>query len=170
MRRTEFTMVELMAVVLILGILAASVALRIHGPLRNARMRDVADAVARFDQATRLAARRQGRPMRIVMDLGDRSLQRAQADGRASGALPLRLGGEYRPQALLIDGQFVGTGRHYVLCSAMGLTPSYALLLDGAGRRRWVVVAGLTGQIFEVESEQQAKHILSVADDRVHPR
>ena len=168
MRRDGFSMVELMAAMLVLGIIAASAAVRIHGPLRKARMRDVADAVARFDRATRLAARRSGRELRIVVDLGGGRLGRGLGDGQEAPSQPLALPGEYRFQGLLIEGQFIGTGRPYVLCSALGLTPSYALLLEGPRQRTWVVVAGLTGQIFEVESEPQARQILSVVDARLH--
>ncbi len=158
-----------MAVMLVLGIAAAAVALHVHGPLRAAQTRDVLDALTRFDRACRLAARRQGRPIRIVLDLEHQALRRAHGDGRDAGAQPLRLPAGHRLEGLLIDGKFVGTGRPHVVCTAMGVTPSYALHVSGAGRDRWLVVAGLAGQVFEVDHEQQARQILAVAPRRVHP-
>ena len=53
-----FTLLELLVVLAVLGLLAAVAAVRLHGPYRAARLRDVVERVASTDQQVRAHARR----------------------------------------------------------------------------------------------------------------
>ena len=165
MRRQAFTLAELTVVLTIIAVVAAAVTLRIQGPLGRARQRDVVESIGAFDHTTRVAAREQDRPLRLVIDAEAGELRRADGDGRLLESGRLRLPDGFRFERLLLrgadaDAGFAGVSM--VPCSRHGLTPSYALLLDCGGVRRWLLVAGLTGTVVEVADEDEARQTLAV--------
>ena len=61
---------------------------------------------------------------------------------------------------LLIGGQDATGGSASVAVSRRGLTPSYAVLIEGpGGRRQWLLAAGLTGQMVRIDDERQLRDI-----------
>lgn len=53
-----------------------------------------------------------------------------------------------------------------ISCSWLGLTPTYGLLLEGpAGRRQWILVAGLTGETLEPETEDDVRAVLAAMEE-----
>jgi hypothetical protein len=73
-------------------------------------------------------------------------------------------------QKVLVQGDDVDAGQAAIPCSRRGLTPSYALLLEGRGRKQWVVVAGLSREMICVDHEKEAKDILAATGSGRHPR
>ena len=157
-----FTLIELTIVLLIMAIVAAAVTLRLHTPLRHAELRDVAGAVAQYDRTTRLAAREQDRPLRMVVGLSSRRISRTDERGRATGA-PLALPGRVAIEQLIVRTQTAHEGEVGISCSRLGFTPTYAMRLGAGGMHRWIVVVGLTGEAVEVDNEDQARQILEAA-------
>ena len=162
MSRRGFSLIELMAVLLIMGIMAGAVALRIENPLRKARMSDVMGSLEQLDHNTRYAARQQRRALRIVFDRSAGAVRRTDDRGQAAGGGDLVLPTGYEIEHLLVVGQDITTGAAVVRCTAMGVTPTYALLLNAGGRRQWIVVAGLTGQFVQTQDEREARQTVAV--------
>ncbi|MGB7158463.1 MAG: type II secretion system protein [Tepidisphaeraceae bacterium] len=158
-RKFGFTLIEIMAVMLILALLSAAAAWSFSRPLARARASEAIELVTSFDASSRLAARRFGRRVEMVFDLAD-------------GALVRREGGQvaYRgmlPAGFSIEQVRIGegvrdAGEVTIECSRLALSPSYAVKLVGpAGVERWLVVAGLSGQVTAARDETDVDAILN---------
>lgn len=162
MKRRAFSLMEMTAVLVILAIAAAAVVLRLEGPMRRAQMRDVIGMIAQFDHLTRVHAREHDRPLRLVVDLNGGELGRTDEHGNQAVGAPLRLSSDYTIARLMIREEEISAGTAAVSCSRRGLTPSYAMLLEGkGGRRQWIVLAGLTGTLVKIENEEEILDIFA---------
>src|SRR5206468_6481684 len=128
MRRRGFTLIEMMAVVIIMALLATAAALSFARPMRVARARDAVDQVRSLDASARQFARRFGRPIEIVFDLSNGKLARRERD---SIAFQTSL-----PRGCHIDevrsaGQSFSLGEASIPCAASGMSCSYAVHLLG---------------------------------------
>ena len=162
MHSKGFSLIELTAVLLIMAVAAAAVTLRLQGPLRRATAADVVGRIGQFDRLTRAEARRYDRALRINVDLATGSITRTGEDpgGQAAAAVGLPQG--FWIARLMVRDRQVTAGGVSIRCSRAGLTPSYALLLaDPAGGRRWLLVAGLTGQVLEMEDDDAVRNVLA---------
>ena len=170
MSRQGFTLLEVVVVVAIMAIAAAAVSLHIQGPLATARRDNVFSALRSFDAVTRAAARAQDRAFLLNVDLGSGRLERQPCGGAEAAAGFLALPAGLRLTTVAVRQHIYSAGRVSILCSALGLTPSYAIEVDtGAGRRRWLVVAGLTGEAIETADENQARALLAGCGVRTVP-
>lgn len=156
MRPRGFSLIEVTMVVLILAIAAAAVALNVRAPMANVGMRGCIDQVVSFDRLTRAYAREQDRAVRLWVDLGAGELRRTDEEGRDQLGQSLRLPRDYRLTDLRVAGRSAGGGSMALACSAQGLTPTYAVLLEGpGGRKQWLLFAGLSGQAWEAKDERE---------------
>jgi prepilin-type N-terminal cleavage/methylation domain-containing protein len=168
MRARAFTLTELAVVLLILALLAGAVALRLESPLRRARLEDLAQTIVAFDHLSRVYARQHDRSVRIEVDLAQGRLRRTDTRGQDLGTA-LELPDGYRVARLMVRGQDYRTGSVALLCSRLGLTPTYGLLLEGpAGRRQWILLAGLTGETLELETEDDVRAVLAAVGAGLH--
>ena len=89
--RRGFTLVEVMAVVVVMALLASAAALTFAGPLRRATAREAVDRVASFDESCRRYATRFDRDAEMVLLVdGTMALRPAvpPAAGRSRARLP----------------------------------------------------------------------------------
>jgi prepilin-type N-terminal cleavage/methylation domain-containing protein len=162
-----FTLVEMVVVIAIMALLTSAAALSFSGPLRATRASDAIRQVQSFDDATRQHAKRFGKDLQIVLDLSrDRLIRRQSADGPAMHELQLPHG--CRIERVRVGGKVIDSGEAVLACSNLGLTRSYAAHLVGPGLDRWILVAGLTGEVttathdlndagsFDAEGEREA--------------
>jgi prepilin-type N-terminal cleavage/methylation domain-containing protein len=169
MTRRAFSLVEVMVVLLILAIVAGAVVLRFEGPVSQTRLRDVVDQVAAFDALSRARAQQQDLPVHVVVDAarGQMTWARGKATQDFRPAIQLPTGFAIGQVAVL--GRPAESGVVDIPFSRLGLSPSYALRLDGPnGRQQWVLVAGLTGQLLEVSDEKEVGDIFAAAGWRLH--
>ncbi len=167
LRRGAFSLIELTVVLLILGIGAAAAALRIQGPMRNARLDDVVDQVRQFDHVTRQWAVAHNRSARLVVDVSTGRLSRTDAEGRELGSEPLTLPDNVAIAELHVRGRRMGVGQVSVSRSQAGRTPTYGIVLEeDGGRRRWLIFAGLTGEFTETDDPEVLEAILAAAGPR----
>jgi prepilin-type N-terminal cleavage/methylation domain-containing protein len=159
-RPRAFTLIEMLAAVALLAVLTAAVTVSLAGAARKARTEDVAEQFAAFERATRDAARRFERTPVLEFDLNRGTIRRT--DGERD-AMPLHLAGGVRVKRLISGGRDVTYGDASVRFSALGQSPTYAVLLDGPGGQRLVAFAGLTGQSIVSSDERQVRDILSAA-------
>jgi prepilin-type N-terminal cleavage/methylation domain-containing protein len=158
-RRNAFTLIETLAVIALMAVLAAAVTVSLAGAARAARVEDVAERFVAFDRSTRDVARQFGRTPALRFDLNRGTVHRL--DGEREPA-PLHLGGDgVRVTRVICRGRDSGSGEVLVRCSAMGQTPSYAVRLTGRSGECWVAFAGLTGQALVVRDEREVQDILA---------
>jgi hypothetical protein len=115
-----------------------------------------------YDHLARQHAEQSGTAGSIDLLIGPSEVIRLQGIS-SNGATPLRLPSGVRIARLMMAGKTITLadyGEVNIPCSAMGLTPSYAVLLASGNDRRWIFVTGLTGQISSMNDEQQVEQVL----------
>ena len=139
-------MVELVAVLALAALLTATAAVSFASYRRTLALSDAGGQIAWADAIVRDAARVAGTPTTLRVDLADRRVARLDADGRTATLADLPAG--VRIERCVIAGEAAGFGNVDVTINGSGRSASYAILLvDRSGRRDWIVVAGLTGQV-----------------------
>jgi len=169
--RLGFTLLELALVLAIVAAVAAAVTLGARAPLGSIGMREAVRTVTAFDGLTRTFAREHDRPLRLVLDLAAGRLRRTGVEGREQLGAPARLRSGCRIEEVRLPGHRVGSGTVGLSVSAWGFSPTYALRLAGpGGRGRWVLVAGLSGQITETDDVRTVEAALAAGETGRHPR
>ena len=139
-RRDGFTLIEVLAALVLAGLLAAVAVTSLAGPARAARMEDQVGRLTAFDAA----ARRDGGTVE------------RDGDTLRVGEVALRLDRGFRVESVLPDDEIVITG---------GRSADYAVELVGGGASRWVVFLGLTGRAVEVEDQDAAREVVEAFED-----
>ncbi|MCY2927478.1 MAG: hypothetical protein NT031_18980 [Planctomycetota bacterium] len=156
-------------VLLILAIAAAALTLNFRPLVAQAQMSEVIADLGEFDRLTRTQATGHDRSMRLVVDVSGGSLRRLEAEGEDAAGRAMVLPPDYKLTRALVGRVDVAMGEVAIPCSGRGLTPTYALQLEGpGGRKQWLVFAGLTGQMIRVDNEEQVRNIwdrISLRDD-----
>jgi prepilin-type N-terminal cleavage/methylation domain-containing protein len=158
MKRRGFTLVEICAVVAIMGLLAMAAVLSLAYSIRIHRLEDVCQELSHADALVRSAARQSGSPGRLVFDL-DQRLVSWQTDDKALPAVLVRLAAD--DAVALREAELQSSsGQVVVDCSADGYSPDYALTLNRPGESpRWMIVSGLSGQVTWTTDEKRADAI-----------
>jgi len=171
MRHKGFSLVEVALVLLILAILAGAVTLGVRGTLGRVGMRGLVDEIKMFDHLTRTFARQHDRPLRLVADLAAGRLRKTSADGRDEFGEVLKIPAGHRIAEVRLAGRRVTSGTVAVSVSARGLSPTYALRVEGpGGRRQWLLVTGLSGQVTEAENERDLGNAFQAFEARDNTR
>ena len=136
-RRDGFTLIEVLAALVLAGLLAAVAVASLAGPASAARMEDQVERLIAFDAAARRAGGTVER---------DRDTLRA-------GEATLRLDRGFTIASTVPDDGIVITG---------GRSADYAVELVGGGASRWVVFLGMTGRAVEVEDGVAAREALEL--------
>ncbi len=160
--RTAFTLTEMAVALLVGAIVAAGVTLSLTGPQALGRTEDALSAVAQFDRVARQQALRLGRPLQLVFDLDDGSLRCRTGTEPDAPARTCRLDHRCRLGAVRLAGRTLSAGQTALWCSERGLTHTYAVAVDTPRGRRWLLLAGLSGQVVEMSDEQQVARTLSL--------
>jgi len=146
-RNNGFSLIEVTMALLILGMVAGAVALRVEPILNRERTEQVMDDIVRFDRLTRTLARRTDKRLIMVFDTSGRQLRRLDATGSELPGRTLMLPENYSVTRVLVRSQNVGTGMISIPCSRRGFTPTYAIRLEAPGPvRRWILLAALGGR------------------------
>jgi type II secretory pathway pseudopilin PulG len=152
-----------MMTVLLMALLASAAALSFSGPLRTARAADAQDQIRSFDAAARDMARHSNREVRLVFDLSGSTLARREGPGLQDLRSRVSLPAGYRITQFCVAGQSFEDGEAVVDFSSLGICRSYAIHLSGPGLDRWLLLAGLSGQMTQVQDEVEAQSILGRA-------
>jgi len=150
---------ELVACLLLMAILSLAAVVLLRGAGQTARFEDVVQQFASADSMCRDYSRRFGRDVEFVIDLDAGTLFRHESD-----AVPARL--YTLPRGFGIAGAWglegqVEQGTVRVQVNSGGRAITYGLALSGPeGRKRWILVAGLTGSVVECGSEDEWQTML----------
>ncbi len=160
MARPAFSMVELIVVLVLLGLMAATITLRLHSPLYLARINDFKESMAAYDRLTRRICLEQDRPVRLWVDLSEGRIERRSADGGNELGTALQLPHGLKLIALRVGRDEIVAGRYVIPFSRRGLCTTYGLCIEAReGDRHWLVISGLTGQTLEPEEDLDVREM-----------
>jgi prepilin-type N-terminal cleavage/methylation domain-containing protein len=159
-RRRGFALVETMAAVIILGVLAGAVGLSFRAPLRRARMSEAVEQVKYMDVSSRDFARRFGRGVEIVFDVADGTIERREGHGADAG-FRAAIASPFRIEAVRTRARTEEYGQASITVSPLGLSQTYAVKLAGPEAQRWVVVTGLGGEFLTLADDAQVEAIFA---------
>jgi len=161
--RSAFTLVELMVVLLVMSIVAGALTLSLTSPSKRADMDDVVAGIVQFDLLARQHALRHGQARQLVFDLDAHKIgELSEEDRDDSPARIFALPEGYRLATLTLASGSINSGRTAVWCSDRGYTPTYALRVEGPAGRRWVLFAGLTGEVIQTEDEKEIEQSMAL--------
>ncbi|MBI1335792.1 MAG: prepilin-type N-terminal cleavage/methylation domain-containing protein [Phycisphaera sp.] len=178
MRRGAFTLIEVMAVVVVMGLLACATAWTMAGTARRGN-RDLARSRLVFaDRLARVAGSRTGQRSTLDIDLDKQTITRTltDTDGREVDRQTVTLPEGQRVERVLTVEQpdeswvFADDGVVHadesgvveIVYSRHGRSPSYAVLLSTGDEKQWVVFSGLTGQTDTQTDDKTVKNIFSL--------
>jgi len=164
MKAPGFSLIEITIVLVILSIAAAAVALRIAPVMHRANMDQIVREIGDFDRLSRLYARQHDRAVRIVLDTSVGQIRRMDPETLEQLGRPMDLPDGFAISSMRIQTDEVWGSAVGVHCSRNGMTPSYAMLLHGPGRReQWVMFAGLGGRLVRIDDTRELQNILGCA-------
>jgi type II secretory pathway pseudopilin PulG len=155
-RRTAFTFLELIAVVVLIGLVATLGAISVTGYSDQAILHQTARAITLADSNERLASRKSPIPGELQIE-------------KSKGRMRFRNAG----RMLILDDRvsisdvivFPPASQRSVRFSQSGQSPTYAIgLKSKRGATRWVVVVGVTGQPWYLDSADDARSMLALAN------
>ena len=158
--RSGLTLIELLAVVSILGILTAATAWNLQPRLETARMSNLLDKIAELDHRARDLAERSGQTVTLNVHVKDGEIRIANDD--APLASHVRLPRGFQISQLRIGKKTKRFGRSQILISRHGQSVTYGLLLESPTQvHRWLIVVGMSGQVLERKDDRHVDAILS---------
>ncbi len=191
-----FTLIEIMAVVTLIGLLAAATAWSLADDAQQAGYDDVIDRLRYADYSARMSGQRLG-PSTLMIDL-ERQRLWVQSPGKRQGSKEdghtLQLPAGYRiadvswidptetkvrqgrPRKLIKHS----SGIIELVYSSQGISQTYVMKLTGPGqsdtqqsssanqRTTWMLVSGLTGQAI-LEDEEEAINLVLEASAQARP-
>jgi len=185
---SAFTFIEVLAVVVLLGLLAGATAWSLAGDARRADRRNVIEQLAHADAMARLAAERFGRPVTLRIDLDHQRITRivtVDANTEETGHA-VRLPDEVRLTAVRIaagpdplpgrrtglrTGEF-DAGVVNIPFSDAGRSATYAVRIEARdpetdrARATWLTIAGLSGQTMEIHDPETVDNLFAALDAR----
>ena len=162
--RTGFTLLEVIVALVIISLITSAAIINLANPLSEANHRNALSKIAEIDMQTRGIARSQGKPVDLVFDLSDNFIYRQNPATNERIASKIKLTGDAQITQLLVRGQSLTAGTMAIRCSRGGYMPTYALKIETPNTRpSWLLIAGPTGQVTELENESQIEKIWTQA-------
>jgi prepilin-type N-terminal cleavage/methylation domain-containing protein len=149
-----FTLVEVCAVVLLIGILAAATSLAIGRAMRGPSRKLAVSWLTLQDRLFRARAIQAGAPVRVTIDIDHSELISGTEADQTRQRLPA---GTHVFEVRTAEGVH-RTGQVELAVSPRGWTPSYALRIgSNEDEQEWLVVAGSTGWMEAMHDEAQVR-------------
>jgi len=153
--RCGFTLIELIAVVILIGLMAATTGYVISGQIDQSRLNEAIDRVIQADQKERTMARLSPTPGSLRLDQSGRRLL-FQASSRV-----LNLGSSIRISNTVLAGSSQPASE--VIFSQSGQSPTYAVQLrSNRGASTWVLFVGSTGQALIRSEPDQIRLLMAM--------
>lgn len=154
-RRSAFTLIEVTAVILIMGLLASAAVLSLAHATDEARYRAQRTRLEQIDALVRSAARQSGRPQQLIFDLENNRVQWRDSQHATPATVVELPGGDME---IWIGKYHAKAGRAVVNFSPEGFSRSYLLAFDqGQDSRRWMLVSGLSGATSWKDDERNVR-------------
>ena len=156
-RSGGFTIIELLAVLVLSALLAGLVTVSMVGRGRAVRIDDAVGQVIAYERAARDHAR-SGGLAELVYDTRRREI-RLEGDALLQPPPPLKLAGGFG----VVEVRQSGQRGNSVLINADGRSQTYAVKLGNKNANRWLLFVGLTGRPLELDNERFVQDILKTA-------
>jgi len=166
--RRAFTLPEMMLAVVLLAVLSTVAVVSLAGARRAASAKDVVEQIATSDRLTREWCRRFDRPAQLVFDLDRGTVGRSTSPSESAAALHLT--DRFRIARVMWPSGAVTAGQARLICSPMGQTPTYAVMLSDKTSEQWLLMTGLTGEAVHLRDAQEAQDIFAALGGRDHAR
>ncbi|QDU70609.1 pilus assembly FimT family protein [Mucisphaera calidilacus] len=168
-RQHAFTLIEVLAVIVILGLLAGATAWAIVAETRTVTRDEVIDVLTRTDHTARLTARRLGQPCELRIDYERQNLRRVMLlpDGTTERAHLVTLPDSCRITPIRLPAERTrppSTDKQVIAYATDGRSRDFGIEVAVEDESRWLVVIGMTGQTLITDDEQHAIDILLAAD------
>ena len=156
-----FSMIELLAVLVILALLGSFIAVSVSGAHHQRDMSEVRGSVIHLDRLLRWHARDLGRETALQIDIEEQTMTVLAPTETAADRDETTIVAQLRfPEGVALDRIWINApardrmagGVVGLRCTAEGLTASYALgITDMKGATLALMVAGLTGEVVHME-------------------
>ncbi|MCC7407257.1 MAG: prepilin-type N-terminal cleavage/methylation domain-containing protein [Phycisphaeraceae bacterium] len=176
-RRHGFTLLELLAVLLLTGLLASVAVASFRATRRIADLRQAAGGLIALDAAARREASSLGRPVQLLFNLDEQVVQAIDVGVEPRRVIDqVTLSDSPRIERIVTPDQTLFSSQVALPCTPAGafamqshaaFTPSYALrIVEAPGpsstpKEQWILVAGLTGQVTTPTNENTVTHIFA---------
>ena len=157
---TAFTLIELTAVLVLMAVITGAAVVSLAGPRSRAVAADAAAQVSFADAQVRQAALGTDQPQTLLIDLQAGRLSRVSDDAPPVTLVDLPAG--VRLARVVVGAEATDFGQVRLPISAAGRSPSYAVDLSTPAGQRWLVVAGLTGQVTPAADGADADAVLEL--------
>ncbi len=157
-----FTLIELLAVLTLLALLTAFVSVSMGTAINSANKLKLIQIITDYDRDTRELAHRLDRPLRLTVSIDHQSITRSHIDAEDDkhAGVPLKLPHNWKLQTVLTADTELRGNAIDLYCTQHGATHTYALQLhDKNNGSLWLLVAGLSGQVSEINDEQTIRNI-----------
>lgn len=159
-----FTLYELVAVMVIMAIIAGTVAISVRGHVSNAQLEAFIERLETFDARGRAEARRLNQSIALAFDSSDQRISQLHEDvAYASPKRSYTVPRGVEIAQIKTARQESDRGVLQIAVSPLGQTDTYALRLEASsGRSVWLVVLGASGQCLRFEKENDVEEIFSL--------
>ncbi len=163
-KQAGFTLIEVIAVVVILGMLIGIASMNLRGHVNRAKM---VQAVTLFEDADRYAralARKEHVPLEMTLSPKARTISIRSGDSSASkkSIRSWKLPSGVRMSGIRDSQGLVEANDKQIAISANGTSAMYAIGLAGANRNAsWLVTLGFSGQQIRMEKEADVVALFS---------
>jgi prepilin-type N-terminal cleavage/methylation domain-containing protein len=158
--QSAFTLIELMAVLVLVGLVSATAMLRFGATTHKAQFEWSLERVMATDRLLRTHCVTSGQPGRLEFEIGAGRLERVFG-ARQAGSSAVELGARMRITRFLAAQRHVETGKVEVAYDPYGHSETFAVEIEGPGdQSAWILFAGLTGQTRRFEDRRDVERIL----------
>jgi prepilin-type N-terminal cleavage/methylation domain-containing protein len=160
--RSAFTLIELMAVLVLVGLVSATTMLRFGSTTHRAQFEWSLERMMASDRLLRNHCVTCGQPGHLKFEIGTSRLERVFG-ARRDDSSAVELGTRLRITRFLAAKRHVETGKVEVDYDSYGHSETFAIEIEGPGdQSAWILVAGLTGQTRRLEDRRDVERILEV--------
>lgn len=158
--RRGFTLVEMLVVVTVIGLIAATAALRLSSAAHRARLQHAIQRIETVDNRLRTRATDRGETTHLEFDLGTSQIRLEFANGADATSIDL---GDVKISRFVAPTRETSSGRIKLGYSSHGTSESFAIELSrGNDEPTWLLFAGLTGQMTRMEEERDVQEVFRI--------
>ena len=155
------TLIELLVVLTLMGFVCATVTVTLSGRLSQAALGQAVFQWEFSDAQMRQRAMQTGRPLSLSIEIGTNRLACRFDPDDANSQICRTLGRGVQLTRFLSATRDITHGPLVIEYTDRGTTETFMVELQGSRGRRWLLVAGVTGQMTELSNEHTAEGLMS---------